>query len=147
MGGSRWNSNRAENGLTQWFAVAVRFLWVFGELKLSGCLARFLPPSPRRLLLFGGSGGGSAGQGGAAGEVEGEGWGAGGFSVHNVFGSVGVVLTLILLLGAPVACPVQAQAVQKWMTPTGSLYLGDTPPPRSTLLGVVGEVESNARSE
>ena len=58
-----------------------------------------------------------------------------------------VVLALILLLGALVACPVQAQPVQKWMTPSGSLYLGDAPPPGSTLLGVVGEAESSARSE
>jgi hypothetical protein len=67
--------------------------------------------------------------------------------VRTVWVSAVVVPTLIFFLGVLVACPVQAQAVQKWMTPSGSLYLGDTPPPGSTLLGVVGEVEPSARSE
>jgi Protein of unknown function (DUF2726) len=69
--------------------------------------------------------------------------------VRTVWVSAVVVPTLIFLLGVLVACPVQAQAqaVQKWMTPSGSLYLGDTPPPGSTLLGVVGEVKPSARSE
>jgi hypothetical protein len=67
--------------------------------------------------------------------------------VRTVPVSAVVVLTLIVFLGALGAYPVQAQAVQKWMTPNGSLYLGDTPPPGSTLVGVVGEVESSARNE
>jgi Protein of unknown function (DUF2726) len=52
-----------------------------------------------------------------------------------------------LLLALLIAGHVEAQAVQKWMTPSGSLYFGDKPPPDSTLLGVLGNVEPRTQSD
>jgi hypothetical protein len=54
------------------------------------------------------------------------------------------MMMLAIMASAPI--PVHAQAIQKWMTSSGTLYLGDNPPPGSVLLGSVGDVEPAARS-
>jgi Protein of unknown function (DUF2726) len=54
---------------------------------------------------------------------------------------------LLLLLALLIARYVEAQAIERWMTPSGSIYFGHNPPPGSTLLGVVGDVEPSTRSD
>ena len=54
---------------------------------------------------------------------------------------------LLLLLALLIARYVEAQAIERWMTPSGSIYFGHNPPPGSTLLGVVGDVEPSIRGD
>jgi hypothetical protein len=55
-------------------------------------------------------------------------------------------LLLVLVLPLPIARNLEAQAIERWMTPSGTIYFGHQPPSGSTLLGVVGDVETNTRS-